>query len=281
MFQGGPHLLCDDIGAVAGNPYRDLAALLTFYVIGCGVRAGEPIGAEVSPGISPPTEGLIGYWKLDEMAATDPVVDSSGNHHDGMSVNGPLPAAPSPAMSTPNLASRSFNGVDQYILIGNPPALNILGQITLAAWVNVSGLTTNCQVVISHGFRFHPDQEVALRLGGGQCGNTAGPDKWAAGSWDGGDHFAVTSFVPDDMGTWIHLAGTYDGTSWRLYRDGVEVSVTATTVGAISVDADWTIGGKAPGDPNYAERFLHGHIDDVRIYNRALTPSEVAELSHR
>ena len=58
------------------------------------------------------------------------------------------------------------------------------------------------------------------------------------------------------------------------------MSFTASTVGAISVDADWTIAGKAPDDPNHPERSLHGQIDHVGICNRALTLSEVAELSH-
>jgi hypothetical protein len=230
-----------------------------------------------------PANGLLAYWKLDEASAGDPIIDSSGNHHDGTPVNGPLPDSPSPGPSPPNTASRSFNGVNQYVVIGNPAGLNFQGPITLSAWVNVTALSNNCQVVVSHGFRFNPSQEVALRLSGGTCGDAQGPSKWSVGSYEppGTDHFAFGSFTNQDLGTWIHLAGVHDGATWRLYRNGTEIAATASTVGAIPVEADWAIGGKAPGDPPYAERFFHGQIDDVRIYNRALTSAEVRILANR
>jgi hypothetical protein len=80
---------------------------------------------------------------------------------------------------------------------------------------------------------------------------------------------------------WIHLAGTYDGMKWRLYRNGEEIGTNTSAVGAILVDADWAIGGKAPGDPSYPERFFHGQIDEVRVYNRALGTSEIRLLASR
>jgi len=229
-----------------------------------------------------PADGLVGYWKLDEMLSTDPVIDSSPYRNDGTAVKGPLPSSSRPAVSFPDQASRSFNGTTQYIVIGNPEVLNFEGAITLAAWVSLAGFSDNCEVVVSHGFRFLPSQEVALRLGGGQCGSAQGPRAWAAGSYDGGaDHFAGAPAIDQDIGTWIHLAGVYDGTAWRLYRNGQEIGKTDSSVGAIRIDADWAIGGKSPGEPNYPERFFHGLIDDVRIYDRALPPSEVLELYHR
>jgi len=80
------------------------------------------------------------------------------------------------------------------------------------------------------------------------------------------------------------LAGTYDGTAWRLYRNGAEIAVEPSTVGAVPVASDWAIGARAPGVPpcvpEPAERFFNGAIDDVRIYRRALDADEVEELAH-
>jgi hypothetical protein len=215
------------------------------------------------------------------MLTSDPVVDSSPFHNDGTAVNDPLPSLSRPPVLFPDPASRSFNGSTQYIVIGNPANLNFEGAITLAAWVNLAGYEDNCEVVVTHGFRFQPSQEVALRLGGGQCGAAQGPRAWAVGSYDGADHFASAPAMDQDLGIWVHLAGVYDSAAWHLYRNGQEIGKTDTSVGAIHVDADWAIGGKSPGDPNYSERFFHGLIDDVRIYDRALSPAEVVELYHR
>jgi hypothetical protein len=80
---------------------------------------------------------------------------------------------------------------------------------------------------------------------------------------------------PDAVGTWSHLAVTYDGGRVCLYVNGTEVSSRSTS-GAIRTTSDplW-IGGNKP----YGEYF-DGEIDDVRVYDRALDPSELrAEMS--
>jgi hypothetical protein len=72
------------------------------------------------------------------------------------------------------------------------------------------------------------------------------------------------------LNTWTHLAGTYDGTTLRLYINGVQVSSQAQT-GAIGTSTQaLTIGGDT-----IAGQFWSGLIDEVRIYNRALTQAEI------
>ena len=74
------------------------------------------------------------------------------------------------------------------------------------------------------------------------------------------------------VGVWTHLATTYDGTTMRLYVNGVEVSskpqtgVIATSNGALKIGGNSVFSGG---------EFFHGHIDDVRIYNRALSAAEI------
>ena len=72
------------------------------------------------------------------------------------------------------------------------------------------------------------------------------------------------------VGQWQHLSATYDGTTARYYIDGTQVASRSVT-GSVGNSNTWRIGayGRPPGG------FFDGLIDDVRIYNRALSAGEV------
>ncbi|MDI6858851.1 MAG: LamG domain-containing protein, partial [Dehalococcoidia bacterium] len=84
---------------------------------------------------------------------------------------------------------------------------------------------------------------------------------------------ASTTSYPYDGNTWIHVAGTYDGTMMRIYYNGVlENSVPGPP--AINTNNEvLRVGQDASG------RSFRGTLDDVRIYNRALSPAEIADLA--
>lgn len=222
--------------------------------------------------------GLVGYWKLDESSATQVVVDSSGNGGDGTSVNAPSPSPLVAPTKIRNSGSRVFNGADQYIDLGNPEILNFEGPISMAAWVKAASMPEDCRVVLGHGFRWGPSGEVSLRSGHGSCDLEDKPASWQVGVFDGVDFFAGTPILEEDIGTWIHLTGTYDGKTWRLYRNATEVSKLQTAEGPFPFEASWSIGGRVPVNPAGQTRVLDGSIDDVRLYNRTLTPAEVMDL---
>ena len=80
------------------------------------------------------------------------------------------------------------------------------------------------------------------------------------------------------MGQWVHLVGTYDGTTVRLYVNGVEAFATAHTGSFVSDAAGVTVGGAHnDGTGAVAEAFA-GKVDEVRLYGRALSASEVVAL---
>jgi hypothetical protein len=79
---------------------------------------------------------------------------------------------------------------------------------------------------------------------------------------------------------WHHLAGVYDGESYRLYRDGELIVVHPDTFVPARVDAPWAIGGRAATMPPEG-RYFSGLIDEVRIYERALSDDEVRALFRR
>ena len=93
------------------------------------------------------------------------------------------------------------------------------------------------------------------------------------GSTDATGFHGVRAPVGDDLnaGKWVHLAGVYDGTTWRLYRNGVQVASQADAQGAVLVDdGDWAIGSTGSG---WADNFA-GAVDEVAIYRKALTAAQ-------
>ena len=82
---------------------------------------------------------------------------------------------------------------------------------------------------------------------------------------------------------WFHFAGTWDGQDKRLFVDGVEIGAVQSTIQVDDVDlvlgADYRM--TAEGDIDTVVIPLTGALDDIRIYDRVLTPSEISELATR
>jgi parallel beta-helix repeat protein len=210
----------------------------------------------------PPWQGLVGYWKFNEKSG-EAAADSSGLGHDAR-VN---KAAWANGHSAGGLA---FIGDENYAQITNDESLNITGQITLSAWVRPTANDARYpeRNILTHGYTLSPNREVFLRIKDGQ---------YQVGTWT--DTTTVAASAPmlaEDVDTWVHLVGTYDGVAWRLYRNGQLLAIQPDANGAIAVDADWFIGGlKTEGG---VTRIFRGRIDEVRLYNRAISPEEVADL---
>ena len=81
---------------------------------------------------------------------------------------------------------------------------------------------------------------------------------------------AVLGTGPLPLNTWSHLAVTYGGGSMRLFVNGAQVATVALTGSIRTTASPLRIGGNSVWGEYFA-----GRIDEVRIYNRALTPAEV------
>jgi len=181
------------------------------------------------------------------------------------------------------------DGVKQWASFNNPSGLNISGQITLEAWVRPNAAqTSDPSYILSHGPQ---TQSSFLGLGyDNAVTNTSSvfirvdglnPYSYVIGSStneDGvGTQFSYVSApapASDFSGsTWVHLAGTYDGTKWNLYRNGSLVASSSPSFGALPVDlGDWAVGSIGNG---WANNF-GGVVDEVAIYNTALSAAQVA-----
>ena len=156
--------------------------------------------------------------------------------------------------------AQTFNGTSDKVVIGNPSDLNFTGEITLTATVKIDAFG-GAQDILAHGYTRNPNAEVFLRLSG---------NKIQVGSYNGSNHYTESTLSNDDLGQWITFTGTYDGTNWNLYKDGVLIASSASSVGAVTVNADWVIGASAQND-----RFFDGDIKDVAIWDSALSAEEI------
>ena len=260
-------------------PSRPLQRFLALGVLSllapaCGETSISIDDAEPQTDPSPNIDlesGLVLYLPLDETEAGMPVLDASGRgHHGTPSANPPVPSLSVPPVGFDNPRSLSFDGVDQLVDLGNPETLDVSGNVTMSAWVRPLALE-GYRNIVGHGYRWMPNGDLALRVFDEDYEFTA---------WDGMDHMASAPVPPGDVDNWHHLVGVYDGESYRLYRDGELIVVHPDTFVPARVDAPWAIGGRAANMPPEG-RYFSGLIDEVRIYERALSDDEVRALFRR
>jgi len=201
-------------------------------------------------------------WHFDDGSGTS-AADSSGNGNVGTLQN-------SPTWITGQVnGALQFNGTNQYVSIGNPADLNIQGNITLAGWVNLQSSSGMGAAIISHGTcnadGMNTSPSVFLQMMGGDM---------AVGCVDATNTMYLAGSMVSGSG-WTHWAGTYDGTNWNLYMNGQLMTSTASTVGAVSVNDNWSIAADGGGTQN----FFNGSLDEVHVFNRALSPLEISVLA--
>ena len=147
---------------------------------------------------------------------------------------------------------------------GNPDDLNFVGRSSLSAWVKPAA-TGGLRNIIEHGYRLSPNQEVGLPHQRRLLRNPL---------LEQGAITAKSAIPAGDLNTWVHLTGQHDGTTWRLFRNGVQVAQSVDSVGCILVGDNWAVGARGTG----TERFFQGGIDDVMVWNRALSTTEIRFL---
>ena len=195
---------------------------------------------------------------LDEPAGATTFSDSSGW---GNNASCSAPGCPTAGVASIQGTALQFDGINDFLTLGNPSSLNFTGKISLEAWVRIQS-TTGIQNIIAHGYTNNPDREVFLRLQDGL---------YKVGSWDGTGYNAYSPIPAGDVGSWVYLAGVYDGSYWKLYRNGMLVNEASQPHGAVQVDDAWAIGSAGNG----SERFFSGRIDEAAIYPRALSGNEI------
>ena len=202
----------------------------------------------------------VSSWFFDEGGGTV-AVDSSGNGNDGILKGFPTwtPGINSPALY--------FGTGSDRVVVPDSPSLDITNAITLACWIKPR--KTGTQYVVKKA-RYGDSDGYELSLSGG--GQVFVRFNQAS---SGNDYKLYSqSYYPTDGDTWMHIAASYDGQEIKLYVDGLlESSLFAPGLVIGSNDHDLSIGSQ--DDKRYP---FEGSIDQVHIYNDALTPASIQEL---
>lgn len=220
--------------------------------------------------------GLVGMWSFNGVDLTDKIYDRSTQANNGYFIGG----ATSSAKTIGKVGQAiKFDGVDDRVDVSHSSSLNISGQITMSAWVNVSSfpssgtgcLSNSCGTIVEKGYD-GTNEPYFLRFQ-----NEGGIIRIYSGSFQVPTNYDVAWNVAGiNANEWHHIVGQYDGTNWKIYVDGVEKASTPQASGALVNTKPLNVG---TSDINgVLSRFLNGKIDEVRIYNRALTATEVKQL---
>lgn len=233
----------------------------------------------------------IAYWNLDEPAFTPPGPEtfpgaanlgSAGSAADGKIAYGTLAGQPGVPYSGLPSGNRSvfFSGDNGNFAVGDPtivpPALNIQGKVTLAAWVRPLQRDANREILV-HG-NWATGAATFLRIGNADA--TLNAAFYEVGTSDGQNPDVCARMqIPDgDLGNWVHLVGTYDGEQWNLYRNGLLAAQTPDNAGALEItDFNWSVGADSSPNPGAGLAF-GGWIDEPAVFDTPLSAAEVLTL---
>ena len=215
-------------------------------------------------------DGLVGAWKFDE-GSGNIAYDSSGNNNHGTLYNGSSVCSNPPTSGCPTWVDGKFgkalrfDGIDDYVEAPDSPNLDLPTSYTISAWIYgtfqkpddnpwnvvvVKGWPDNYGLWINKKLFLH---HCAIISNERPCINSA------------------ESIVPQNQ--WIQVAATFDGIYMRTYLNGTKVAEGYYPGTLSTSDTPLRIGIHAPG-----WAYMNGIIDEVLIFNRALTDDEIKDL---
>ena len=219
-----------------------------------------------------PTNGLVGWWGFNGNAQ-----DGSGNGNHG-TVNGAT--LTTDRFGNPNSAF-NFDGVDDWIQVDDNATLRP-NHITISAWIYVNTPTINPIVTKTRiGNPFGPDggEQYCIFQSPYNYQNTAGSFqiKRNGGCQNGGVGWyrIFQTNLPFSTGQWQHIVGTYDGDTMKLYNNGLLSGFQVPPSGPIDNCSNGTF-NIGRGWVNYD--FYNGKMDNLGMWNRALTQQEITKL---
>ena len=214
------------------------------------------------------TSGLVGHWTFDgSKLTTTTATDSSGSANHATPTNSPTPAQGKLGQAL------SFNGTNNYVNAYSMTSLHGQSAVTYSAWIYRTGGTLYDGIVS----KFDSSNSIDMILGGTLGGVD---DIFMRVSPVSATNYGFSSSNVITPNTWHHVVMVFDGTQTgnenrlKLYVNNVQQSLTFSgtiPVSTPTVGANLSIGA-------YQTYYFPGSIDDVRVYNRALTAAEVLQL---
>lgn len=202
--------------------------------------------------------GLVAAFPCDEGSGTT-IRDVAATHHIGTLGTGVT-------WTTAGKFGKAlvFNGSNAMVTVPDHPQLALTTGATVMAWVYPTALSSYRTIVL---------KEVSG--GAGYFLYSNGTQATGGGGFNGGTYREVAGGAAIPLNTWTHLAMTYDGSNLRMYRNGTLVATVASTG-----PFDATAGPLRLGGNSIWSEWWQGRIDEVRIYNRALSATEITTDSN-
>jgi hypothetical protein len=198
-----------------------------------------------------------GYWRLDADGHAS-TTDWAATPHHG-TASGGITVGAAGALSDGSTAMQFDGGTGTSIAISSNPTLDVSTSFTLEAWANPTSVTAAGVVFNRQVDNAGSAYQLAQRDG-----------NWvfeASGAW--GTAAATMPVYPEDVGTWTHLAATFNGQWLLLYRNDVPWAIGfASFADPVPV---WTGDGAASIGTGFA-----GALDEIALYPSELTPEQIA-----
>src|SRR3989338_3244380 len=206
-------------------------------------------------------DGLAGYWSFDDGA--NPTADTSGHGNNGAVNGGALFSG----------SALTFDGTDDFVSVAHSSELDMTSAYSVSARVNVTDVPAGTyRPILFRGTTNINDIEVYVQWGSG--------DLIVAHNRGNGCGFDYVCFDNPPVGTPLHLVVTYGSGIVQAYYDGVPAAVvqqTTAVTAPLDTDRGWWI-GKVDHSAFGGPHLFKGTLDEVRLYNRALTTAEVGAL---
>ncbi|MEK7560853.1 MAG: LamG domain-containing protein [Patescibacteria group bacterium] len=218
------------------------------------------------------TSGLVGFWSFDGNAmGTTSALDTSVNANHGWAINGPKKVIGRIGQAL------EFDGVDgdgDFVGLANPTALQLTGSMTISAWtyLRTTPPVTDSQIV----FKGNNGTDKAYGLNYSvDNGPIQGRVQLSSTGSDSISRYSATTLA---LNSWYHVVGVYNAATLTLdiYING---SINnGTLVGSVPASVYNSTNDFSIGRTENSAGFFDGLIDDVRVYNRALSADEIKRL---
>lgn len=223
------------------------------------------------PGDTTSCAAPVGEWKL-EQGTGNSVFDTSGNMYTGTLTS----TTPTPPFWTNAKKGKGlgFNGTSAFVDMGNPTGLRLTGSATWMAWIKTNSASSNQSVISKMGNTNYRSWSLDIQ----ETGTGTGIFTFQIVIGTGGNNTASRkSSTQPSAGTWYHLAGVYNASAETLdiYVNGkLDNDTLSAAVPGIQNDSGINvhIGKRANG--NFF--FFNGIIDEVKVFNYARTPAQIA-----
>jgi len=207
---------------------------------------------------------MTAYWKFDDGTGTS-ALDFTGKGHTCTLMNLNTSTC---WVTGKMIGGLRFSGGNNHAKTPQATDLNFATAGTVSAWIYTYAYTSFAGILHKGSATNFSDEEYSLQFWSGN------KIYWGV-TKTGGGTVSVTSPSAIPLNTWKHLCGTWDATAMKLYIDGTQVATRVGTT-ALKAAGALNIGAQLDVSPFYA---FNGIIDDVRIYNRAISDAEVTALA--